>query len=173
MLACILEDEQPQLVAIEACAIAGWVVDLCRVMRVEVVVANVAEDAWKWKKVKRKTDRDDALKLAKLAALGQLTAVYTPRPAVWQRRTLIKHRKSLVGQRNRTPNAIRALLAAQGLAMPRGVSAWTQAALEELRQQARPLEECRPHELGCGKPTIKRPIARSAWRTARIVTNRS
>jgi transposase len=154
MLARILEEQQPHLVAIEACAIAGWVVDLCRAMRIEVVVANVAEDAWKWKKLKRKTDRDDALKLAKPAALGQITAVYTPGPAVRQWRTLIKHRKALVGQRNRVQNAIRALLAAQGLAMPRAASAWTQAGLEELRQQARPLEECSPRELWRGELTL-------------------
>jgi transposase len=139
------------LVVIEACMLSGWVVDLCRTLQIEVIVANVAENAWKWKQVKRKTDRDDALKLAKLAALGQITAVHTPRSDVRQQRTLIKHRKALVGQRNRVQNIMRALLSAQGLAMPRGASAWTQTGLEELRQQARPLEECSTQDLWRGE----------------------
>src|SRR5690606_28944111 len=36
------------------------------------------EEAWKWSNVKRKTDKDDALKLARMAAMGELTSVRHP-----------------------------------------------------------------------------------------------
>ena len=42
---------------------------------IAVAVANCAHEAWRWTRVKRKTDKDDALKLAKLAVLGQLLAL--------------------------------------------------------------------------------------------------
>ena len=42
---------------------------LAAALGVQVAVANCCHEAWKWKKVKRKTDKDDALKLAKLAVL--------------------------------------------------------------------------------------------------------
>ena len=46
-----------------------------------VKVANTAAEAWKFKHLKRKTDRDDALRLAELEALGQLPTVALPDPA--------------------------------------------------------------------------------------------
>src|SRR4051812_17507538 len=60
------------LVVFETCDCAGWVHDLVAPLGVRVAVANPAHEAWRWTKVKRKTDRDDALKLAKLALLDQL-----------------------------------------------------------------------------------------------------
>ena len=44
-------------------------------MEVPCLVANTASEAWKFKHLKRKTDRDDALRLAQLYALGQLPTV--------------------------------------------------------------------------------------------------
>ena len=69
-LETVLKNYEPDLVVIEACGIAGWVHDVCTAAGYEVLVCNPAQEAWKWKNVKRKTDRDDALKIAKLAALG-------------------------------------------------------------------------------------------------------
>jgi transposase len=68
--------------------------------------------------VKRKTDKDDALKLAKLAALEQIGPVYVPAPETRQYRRLVKYRKTLVWRMNQIRNSIRALLMAQGLTMP-------------------------------------------------------
>jgi hypothetical protein len=59
------------LVVLEACDAAGWVHDLAAALGFAVAVANCCHEAWKWKKVKRKTDKDDALKLAKMALLGE------------------------------------------------------------------------------------------------------
>ncbi len=69
---------RPAVVVIEACALAGWVHDLCGELGLICVVANTASEAWKFPHTKRQTDRDDALRLAQLQALGQLPAVVSP-----------------------------------------------------------------------------------------------
>ena len=76
---------------------------------VEVKVANPTNDAWKWKNVKRKTDRDDALKLAQLTTLNQLPTVYMPKKDVRLWRQLINYRNSLVRRRTAIKNSIRAI----------------------------------------------------------------
>jgi len=61
-----LIDVKPSLLVLEACGVSGWVVDLARKLGVEVLVAHPGGEAWQWGKVKRKTDKDDALKLAQM-----------------------------------------------------------------------------------------------------------
>ena len=58
---------KPSLLVLEACGLSGWVVDLARKLGIEVLVAHPGGEAWQWGKVKRKTDKDDALKLAQMA----------------------------------------------------------------------------------------------------------
>jgi transposase len=138
------------VVVIEACANAGWVHDLARNAGHAVKVANTAAEAWKFKHLKRKTDRDDALRLAELEAVGQLPTVVMPDPATRQRRMLIAFRQELVGRRVACQNRIRALFAAAGLATPRGHRAWTEAGLLAIGAHAKPLAECGPEELWRG-----------------------
>ena len=52
-------------------------------------MANPMGEAWSWRKVKRKTDRDDALKLARMAALGELPTVPMPGKAAREYRALL------------------------------------------------------------------------------------
>ena len=111
----MLQNYQPQLVVIEACGIAAWVHDLCRELGFEILVCNPNQEAWRWKNVKRKTDRDDALKLAKLAALGQLVPVHIPELDTREHRWLVKYRKTILGRLNRVRNILRALYAQHGL----------------------------------------------------------
>jgi transposase len=115
-------------VVIEACSPAGWVHDLCGAVGLRCEVANTNGAAWQWRHVKRKTDRDDALKLARLAAIGELATVpVSPKPQrEWK--SLIGLRKRLVGERGRGQNRIRGLLTGQGLPTPLGNRAWTQTA---------------------------------------------
>lgn len=113
------------LVVIEACANAGWVHDRAVAAGHEVKVANTAAEAWKFQHLKRKTDHDDAKRLAELEAIGQLPTVALPDPATRQRRMLIATRQELVGQRVACQNRIRALFAGQGLPTPKGARAWT------------------------------------------------
>jgi transposase len=146
----LFEHHPTALVVVEACVNAGWVYDLADKRGMTVQVANTAAEAWKFKHNKRKTDRDDAVRLAELAALGQLPTVALPDPATRQRRALIAHRQALVGRRVATQNRIRAIFAAQGLPVPRGHRAWTETGLAGLDGQAKPLAACGPAELWRG-----------------------
>jgi len=110
----LLERQPADQVVIEACTLAGWVHDLCRECGRQVLVANTNGEAWKFKNVKRKTDRDDARKLAQLAALGQLPVVTLPDRRTRQKRSLLGYRQRLVSRRTAVQNRIRALLLSQG-----------------------------------------------------------
>lgn len=65
----VFKSRQPALVVVEACGPSGWVSDLCEELYIPILVCSTHEDAWLFKNVKRKTDKDDALKLARLASL--------------------------------------------------------------------------------------------------------
>jgi transposase len=138
----LLIEIAPARLVIEACSIAGWVADLARTLGIYLQVANVTTEAWKWQRVKRKTDRDDALKLAKLSIMNQLPTVHIPEPAVRQHRGLIKYRHTLIDRRTGIKNTIRSLLDSQGLSWPARSRGWTIAAIRELFALSRPLAEC-------------------------------
>ena len=146
----LIDNKRPAVVVIEACLLAGWVHDLCGELGVLCLVANTASEAWKFKHLKRKTDKDDALRLAQLYTLGQLPTVNLPPTSVRQWRSLIACRQVLVGRRIATQNRIRALFVAQGLPAPRGAKAWAAAGLAGIASWARPLGECEPEELWRG-----------------------
>src|SRR4051812_10713727 len=146
----LVRDARPAVVVIEACTLAGWVHDLCAELGVACKVANTAAEAWKYKHTKRKTDRDDALRLAQLEALGQIPEVVVPAKRVREWRALIAHRQALVAQRVAAQNRVRAVLVGQGLPAPRGAKAWTKLGLQGIAQFARPLAECSPDELWRG-----------------------
>ena len=141
-LQTVLKNYTPELVVIESCGLAGWVHDVCTAEGYEVLVCNPNQEAWKWKNVKRKTDRDDALKLAKLAALGQLVPVYVPSQQQREYRRLVKYRKVLVGRVNRVQNNIRAIFAQRGIDMVRGQKAWALERHAQIADHRKPLAEC-------------------------------
>jgi len=142
---------QPDVVVIEACALSGWVHDLCAELRLPCRVANTAPDAWKFKHTKRKTDRDDALRLAQLQALNQLPTVVIPPKPIREWRALIAHRQALVSRRVALQNRIRSILLVQGLPAPCGACAWASAGLNQFRALAQPLSDCSPSELWRGR----------------------
>ena len=146
----LIRSARPSVVVIEACSLAGWVHDLCGELGVRCQVANTAAEAWKYKHTKRKTDRDDALRLAQLEALGQLPTVAVPGKKVREWRALIAHRQALITQRVAAQNRIRSVLVGQGLPAPRGARAWTAVGLAGIAQFARPLAECGPEDLWRG-----------------------
>ena len=150
-LLTLLKKYAPDLVVIESCGLAGWVHDACTAEGYQVLVCNPNQEAWKWKHIKRKTDRDDALKLAKLAALGQLVPVYIPCRRQRDYRRLVKYRKVVLGRIVRVQNNIRAIFAQRGMEMARGQQAWALARHEEIAQHRRPLAECGLDELWRGE----------------------
>jgi transposase len=138
-------------VLIEACLLAGWVRDLCQQRGITCLVANTAREAWKFKHLKRKTDRDDARRLAEVYRLGKFPTVAIPTKEVRERRALIETRQKLVGRRVALQNRIRSVFVSQGMAAPRGAKAWTQLGLAGMAQHARPLADCAPDELWRGR----------------------
>jgi transposase len=146
----LISRSRPDVVVLEACTPAGWVYDLCVELGVPCQVANTAAEAWKFNHARRKTDRDDALRLAELAALGQLPTVAVPPKPVRERRALIATRQTLVGRRVAVQNRIRAILLGQGLPAPVGHRAWTEAGRAALAQLAQPLAGCAADELWRG-----------------------
>jgi transposase len=149
-LARLLRRHRPALVVIEACALAGWVHDLCGELGLSCRVANTASQAWTFQHAQRQTDKDDALRLAQLQALGQLPAVVIPPKPVREWRALIATRQALVGRRVAAQNRIRSVLVGQGLPAPRGHRAWTAAGLAGVAAFAKPLADCGPEELWRG-----------------------
>jgi transposase len=150
-LLAVLKNYHPDLVVIESCGLAGWVHDICTEEGYEVLVCNPNQEAWKWKHIKRKTDRDDALKLAKLAALGQLVPVYIPCRRQREYRRLVKYRQVVVGRINRVQNNIRAIFAQRGMEMVRGQKAWALERLELIAAHRKPLAECSLDDLWRGE----------------------
>ena len=146
----LIERTRPRAVVLEACLLAGWVFDLCQDLGVTCFVANTASEAWKFKHLKRKTDKDDALRLAQLYALGQLPTVTLPDPPTRQWRGLIAYRQKLIGRKVAVQNRVRAILVTQGLAAPRGAKAWSKLGLKGIRQHAKVLAACEQGELWRG-----------------------
>src|SRR5579871_4040403 len=60
----LLLKQRPDRLVIEAGPAAGWVHDLGEALGIGVEVANGNDERWRWKRVKQKTDRNDAMKLA-------------------------------------------------------------------------------------------------------------
>src|SRR5215218_9109231 len=150
-LAQLVREVKPDRVVIEVCNIAGWVCDLLRGMGVEIQVANTSEDAWRWRKVKKKNDRCDALKAAQLSAVNQLREVHIPNLEVRQWRALIAYRQQLVSRRGKVKNHIRDLLLTEGQLLPRGAKCWTELGVARLEALAKPLAEVGLHELWRGQ----------------------
>jgi transposase len=147
----LIEKHRPDVILIEACLLAGWVRDLCVAKGVQCLVANTSSEAWKFKHLKRKTDRDDALRLAEVYRLGKFPAVAIPEKEVRERRGLIETRQKLVGRRVALQNRIRAVLVAQGLPAPCGHRAWTETGLAGIADYAQPIATCAAAELWRGR----------------------
>src|SRR5262249_24074114 len=143
------------LVVFETGTVAGWVADLCTELGLAYAVANPMHEAWSWRKVQRKTDRDDALKLARMAALGELPTVPMPSQAAREYRGLVAYRARLAGRRTAAQNRIRALCQRHGVLLPVGHRAWTRAGLGLIASLARPLADCGPGELWRGELALE------------------
>jgi transposase len=150
-LSRLVAKHRPAVILIEACLLCGWVRDLCIELGVQCLVANTTSEAWKFKHLKRKTDRDDALRLAEVYLLGKFPTVTIPAKEVREQRALIEHRQKLVGRRVALQNRIRAILVSQGLLAPVGVRAWSELGLAGIAAHARPIAECATTDLWRGR----------------------
>jgi transposase len=132
----LLERSSPDRLVIEAGPAAGWVCDLAESINIPVQVANANDERWRWKAVKEKSDRKDAIKLAQMSEMGCLPTVHVPKASVRQWRALIDYRHVLVGRRTEIKNSIRAAYERQGVNLPSAKRAWSKEALEELKKEA-------------------------------------
>jgi len=152
----LLSKSQANRVVIEVGPSAGWVSDLVRSRGLELQVANPNHEAWRWRKVKSKTDRLDALKLAKLSAVDQLPTVYIPSVRTRQWRSLIVYRQTLVARRTAIKNRMRSILEGQGLkVLKKGKPGWSEKSLLLLRSLAQPIEQVDLDELWRGELWIE------------------
>jgi len=138
-------------VIIEVCDMAGWVKDLCESLQIPLQIANGNTEGWRWRNVKRKTDKDDALKLISLSLTHQLPTVTLPGRPVRQWKSLILYRQKLIERRTRVKNRVHALLVSEGKAMSGGRKAWGEASLAELGRLAKPIADCTMGELWQGQ----------------------
>lgn len=150
-LRTVLEGERPDRVVIEIGPTAGWVGDAVRAHGAELEVANPSHQGWRWRNVKKKTDRMDALKLAQLSVMNQLPKVHLPDAGVRQWRGLIHYRHHQVRRRTAIKNRIRAILNSEGIGMAEGKRGWSKQQLQTVRQMARPWEDVDPQELWRGE----------------------
>jgi transposase len=151
---CSTDPKQTQVV-FETCDTCGWVHDSIVNLGVSIVIVNANDERWRWQRVKRKTDQDDALKMARLALLDQLPTVHLPDPQQRQRRRLMIHRRSIVSRRTQCRNAIRSIFSQQGIALARGQKQWTIAGVKQLTEHAREIADCPVDELWRGRLKVE------------------
>ena len=132
----------PEQVVIEAGPMAGWVRDLCEQLKLKLLVLNTNDEPWRWRNVKKKTDRKDAYKLTRVVALGEANLVHVPEHAVRQWRQLIYYRQTLVDEMVAIKNRLRAVLLQEDLHLPSGQKAWESASWQKLSEMAKELGEC-------------------------------
>ena len=143
-----------ELVVMEACGPSGWIIDLAQNHKLKTLVCSTNEDAWSWSNVKRKTDKDDAFKLARMAAMSELKAVHMPSEAHREFRTLVKYRKTLDYRINKIKCIIRAWFVNHGIGIAKGEAAW-HSGRERINSFRKPLVECDSNELWKGELDIE------------------
>jgi transposase len=157
-----LKRTSPTMVLFETSTAAGWVGDLCGELSLPYQVANPLGEAWQWRKVKRKTDRDDAYKLIRMYMLKELPTVHLPSPESREYRKLVAFRQRLIERRTAIRNHIRALFQSQALELPFGRHAWTDEAIASYNTTwAKPLIECGGGELWRGELQVELVLLQS------------
>ncbi len=113
---------EPFAVCFEASCGYGYLHDELSKIARKVVVAHPGQLRLIFRS-RRKNDRVDSEKLAKLLYLDEVPTAYVPTRNVRQWREMIEYRQRLVAKRVRCKNGLRALLRSRGVVAPRGL--WT------------------------------------------------
>jgi len=167
----LIVEESPDRIVFEICSSAGWIYDIAKSLNFDVQVANPSTEGWRWKNVKRKNDREDALKLAKLSAMNQLPTVHMPKPEVRQKRSFIQYRQRLVKRVVQIKNSIRSILDKEGYSMSSGKAGWTKGSVEQLEEMALPLVECDFNNLWRGQLYVELEMLEAAGKCLSEVTS--
>lgn len=102
----------------ESCS---WGFNLHRSLKasgIECIVVNACDVPGSDKERQNKTDKVDAVRLARHHAAGLLQGIHVPDEILQKERNLIRFRKKLVGDLNRCRNRLKALLKFQGINIP-------------------------------------------------------
>lgn len=123
------------VIVYEASTSYGWLHDKLAEMAEKVIVAHPGQVRLIFCS-KRKSDRIDASKLAKLLYLDAVPTVHVPGQDVRAWRGMIEHRRRVVDKRTRAKNALRALLRTHVIETPR--SLWSRKGLAWLEEVSLP-----------------------------------
>ena len=122
LLAELRRIDQPFAICFEASCGYGSLYDELSKIACQVLMAHPGHLRLIFRS-KRKSDRVDAEKLAKLLFLGEVPAAYVPSVDVRSWRELIEYRRRVVDKETRCKSGLRALVRSHGLKAPRGL--WT------------------------------------------------
>ncbi len=122
----------------ESCA---WGFTLQRTLQaagMECMVVHAADVGTTDKEKRRKTDKVDALKLAHQHASGNLKGIHVPEEDIQKDRNLVRYRKRLIWDINRSKNRLKSLLKYQGITIPPRYARnnWSRNFLNWVEQQA-------------------------------------
>jgi len=120
-------------VCYEASCGYGWLHEALSKLAARVVVAHPGHLALIYRS-KRKHDRIDAERLAKLLYLDEVPTVHVPAAEVRAWRELINFRRRLIQTRTRAKNGVRALLRSVGVQPPARPGLWTKRGLDWLKR---------------------------------------
>lgn len=102
----------------ESCA---WGFNLQRQLSaagIECIVVHAGDVPGSDKEKKNKTDKVDAVRLARHHSAGLLQPIYVPDEALQKERNLVRFRKKIVSDLNRSKNRLKSLLKFQGIVIP-------------------------------------------------------
>jgi transposase len=122
----------------ESCA---WGFELQRQLTMrglECIVVHAADVLGSDKERKRKTDKVDAVKLARYHAAGLLQGIYIPDEDLQKQRNLVRYRTKLVRDLTRSRNRLKSLLKYQGIEIPNqfGKAHWSRNFMNWIEQEA-------------------------------------
>jgi transposase len=138
LLEQVSQAPRPFGVCYEASCGYGYLYDKLSAMAAHVSVAHPGQLRLIYRS-KKKHDRADAGKLAKLLYLDMVPQVHVPGADVRAWRGLIVYRDRLIGRRVGVKNQVRALLRGLGISAPPGKRLWSGKGLKWLKEQ--PLAE--------------------------------
>jgi transposase len=128
------EVPRPFRICYEASCGYGYLHDQLRRLAEQVSVAHPGHLRLIFRS-KKKNDRVDAAKLAKLLYLEEVPAVHVPSVDVRAWRGLIEYRRRLLQSRTGVKNQVRALLRGLGIATAAGRGLWTRRGIKELQER--------------------------------------
>ena len=105
----------------------------------DCIVVHAADVSTTDKEKRRKTDKVDALKLARDLESNHLKGIHVPDEALQKERNLIRFRKRLKGDLNRSKNRVKSLLKYQGINIPAqfGKACWSFKFMNWVEEEAK------------------------------------